>query len=109
MPSDVDRVFRALADPRRRRLLDALRAEAGQTLGALCGRLDITRQGVAKHLALLEGANLVVTMRRGRAKLHYLNPVPLHEIYARWIGKFERSRISALRDLKKKLEGDDDE
>ena len=105
MPSDADRVFKALADPRRRRLLDALRAEAGQTLGALCGRLDITRQGVAKHLGLLEAAHLVVTVRQGRAKLHYLNPVPIHEIHVRWIEKFERGRLDALRDLKRRAEG----
>jgi DNA-binding transcriptional ArsR family regulator len=106
MPRDVDRVFKALADPKRRTLLDALRAEAGQTLGALCARLDITRQGVAKHLALLEAAHLVVTIRRGREKLHYLNPVPIHEIHERWIEKFERQRLDVLRDLKRRAEGE---
>jgi DNA-binding transcriptional ArsR family regulator len=105
MPRDVDRVFKALADRRRRKLLDALRACAGQTLGELCGRLDITRQGVAKHLALLEAARLVVTVRRGREKLHYLNPVPIHDIHVRWIEKFERQRLDALRDLKRRAEG----
>jgi DNA-binding transcriptional ArsR family regulator len=106
MPRDVDRVFKALADRRRRKLLDALRASAGQTLGELCGRLDITRQGVAKHLALLEAAHLVVTVRRGREKLHYLNPVPIHQIYARWIEKFETQRLDALRDLQRRAEGE---
>jgi DNA-binding transcriptional ArsR family regulator len=106
MPRDVDRVFKALADRRRRKLLDALRASAGQTLGELVGRLDITRQGVAKHLALLEAAHLVVTVRRGREKLHYLNPVPIHQIYARWIEKFETQRLDALRDLQRRAEGE---
>jgi DNA-binding transcriptional ArsR family regulator len=106
MPRDVDRVFKALADRRRRKLLDALRACAGQTLGELHGRLDITRQGVAKHLALLEAAHLVVTVRRGREKLHYLNPVPIHDIHVRWIEKFERQRLDALRDLKRRAEGE---
>ena len=105
MPRDVDRVFKALADRKRRKLLDALRRGAGQTLGELCGRLDITRQGVAKHLALLEAAHLIVTVRRGREKLHYLNPVPIHEIHARWIEKFETPRLDALRDLKRQAEG----
>jgi DNA-binding transcriptional ArsR family regulator len=103
---DVDTVFKALADRRRRELLDALRSRAGQTLGGLCGRLDITRQGVSKHLALLEAANLVVTVRRGREKLHYLNPVPIHEIHVRWIEKFERSRPDVLLDLKRRAEGE---
>jgi DNA-binding transcriptional ArsR family regulator len=106
MPSDMDRVFKALADPKRRRLLDALRAGPGQTLGELHGRLDITRQGVAKHLALLEEAHLVVALRRGREKLHYLNPVPIHDIHVRWIEKFERQRLDALRDLKRRAEGE---
>jgi DNA-binding transcriptional ArsR family regulator len=100
----MDDVFKALADPSRRELLDRLRLEAGQTLGELCTRLDMTRQAVSKHLAILEAANLVVTVWRGREKLHYLNPVPIHEIGERWIGKFERVRIEALSDLKKALE-----
>ena len=104
----MDRVFKALASPARRRLLDALRARDGQTLGELCERLDMTRQAVTQHLDLLEGANLVATVRRGREKLHYLNPVPIHEILERWIRKYERPRLDALRNLKKKLEGDDD-
>ena len=100
----MDDVFKALADSSRRELLDRLRAENGQTLGELCARLDMTRQAVSKHLAILESANLVATIRRGREKLHYLNPVPIHEIAERWIGKFERSRLQALGELKKDLE-----
>ena len=100
----MDRVFKALADPTRRNLLDRLRAENGQTLGDLCERLAMTRQAVTKHLVLLEEANLVATVRRGREKLHYLNPVPIHEIAERWIGKFESGRLQALSDMKKALE-----
>ena len=100
----MDLVFRALADASRRELLDRLRAESGQTLGDLCQRLDMTRQAVSKHLVILEEANLVATVKRGREKLHYLNPVPIHEIGERWIGKFERSRLQALSDMKKALE-----
>ena len=104
----MDDVFRALADASRRELLDRLRADNGQTLGELCARLDMTRQAVSKHLGILEEANLVATVKRGREKLHYLNPVPIHEIAERWIGKFERSRLDALSDLKKALEARDD-
>ena len=104
----MDKVFKALADPTRRKLLDRLHAENGQTLGELCERLAMTRQAVTKHLVLLEQANLVATVRRGREKLHYLNPVPIHQIAQRWIGKFERSRLDALGDLKKKLEERDE-
>ena len=104
----MDKVFKALADASRRELLDRLRTENGQTLGQLCANLDMTRQAVTKHLALLEEANLVVVLWRGRAKLHYLNPVPIHEIAERWIGKFERARLDALADLKDKLEGESD-
>jgi DNA-binding transcriptional ArsR family regulator len=100
----MDKVFKALADATRRKLLDRLRAENGQTLGELCERLAMTRQAVTKHLVLLEEANLVVTVRRGREKLHYLNPVPIHEIEERWIGKFELHRLQALSELKKSLE-----
>ena len=103
----MDKVFKALADATRRKLLDRLHAENGQTLGELCERLAMTRQAVTKHLVLLEDANLVVTVRRGREKLHYLNPVPIHEIAERWIGKFERHRLDALSDLKKRLERED--
>jgi DNA-binding transcriptional ArsR family regulator len=105
----VDAVFRALADPTRRHLLDRLHARNGQTLGALCGQLRISRQAVTKHLGVLEKANLVVTVWRGREKLHYLNPVPIAEIYNRWIGKYERTRLQALSDLKKGLEAKDDD
>ena len=104
---DADRVFKALADPTRRRLLDLLHRENGQTLTALSTGMDMTRQAVTQHLQLLEEANLVAVIWQGREKLHYLNPVPLHEIAARWIGKFERNRLDALRDLKRKLEGRD--
>jgi len=105
----IAKVFKALADPNRRRLLDLLHRENGQTLTALCGHMDMTRQAVTQHLQQLEEANLVAIVWRGREKLHYLNPVPLHEIHERWIEKFERSRLSALRDLKKRLEGDDND
>jgi DNA-binding transcriptional ArsR family regulator len=100
----MDDVFKALADPSRRELLDRLRADNGQTLGQLCEHLDMTRQAVTKHLTVLEHAQLVVTVWRGREKLHYLNPVPLHEIYERWISKYERHRLQALSDLKRGLE-----
>nr|WP_238325819.1 metalloregulator ArsR/SmtB family transcription factor [Bryobacter aggregatus] len=106
---DMDKVFKALADPNRRRLLDLLHQENGQTLTSLCEHMDMTRQGVTQHLQQLEDANLVSMLRQGREKLHYLNPVPLHEIHKRWIGKFERSRLDALRNLKQKLEGDDND
>jgi DNA-binding transcriptional ArsR family regulator len=104
----MDAIFKALADASRRELLDWLRAENGQTLGELCARLDMTRQAVSKHLAILADANLVATVRRGREKLHYLNPVPIHEIAERWIGKFERHRLQALSEMKRALETRDD-
>lgn len=104
----MDAVFKALADSSRRELLDRLRAENGQTLNELCARLDMTRQAVSKHLAVLEEANLVATVKRGREKLHYLNPVPIHEIGERWIGKFEAGRLQALSELKKNLEKRDE-
>ena len=100
----MDEVFKALADPSRRKLLDELFKSNGQTLGELCEHLDMTRQAVTKHLVILEAANLVATVWRGREKLHYLNPVPLHEIYERWIGKYEGHRLQTLSDLKKGLE-----
>ena len=106
--TDTDKVFKALADPSRRKLLDLLYANNGQTLGELCEHLEMTRQAVTQHLAVLEAAALVATSWRGREKLHYLNPVPVYEIYERWIRKFERSRLRALRDLKERLEGDKD-
>ena len=105
--SEADLLFKALADPGRRRLLDRLHANDGQTLGELCRHLDMTRQGVTQHLAVLEAANLVAVQWRGREKQHFLNPVPLQQIYDRWISKFERPRLKALRDLKHRLEEDD--
>jgi DNA-binding transcriptional ArsR family regulator len=105
----MDLVFKALADAGRRRLMDLLYAEEGQTLGALAGRMDMTRQAVSQHLAVLEAANLVATVRKGREKLHYLNPVPIHEVHARWIAKFERPRLDALAALKQRLEGEPDD
>ena len=101
---DDDMLFRALADPSRRRLLDVLHAHDGRTLNELCEYLDMTRQGVTQHLAVLESANLVATLRSGREKLHFLNPVPLQEIYERWIAKFERPRLKAISKLKHRLE-----
>ena len=100
----MDDVFKALADPSRRKLLDLLHENSGQTLANLCTHLDMTRQAVTKHLNILEQANLIATVWHGREKLHYLNPVPIHEIYERWISKYERHRLQALSDLKKHLE-----
>jgi len=102
----MDTVFKALADPGRRKLLDRLFESSGLTLGQLCDEMGMTRQAVSQHLALLEEANLVVTTWRGREKLHFLNPVPIHEIYDRWVKKFERRSLKALDQLKKQLEGD---
>ena len=109
----MDNAFKALADASRRELLDRLHAHNGQTLNELCERLaetgaSMTRQAVSKHLAILEYANLVATVRRGREKLHYLNPVPIHEIAERWINKYERHRLSALAELKRGLEAKND-
>src|SRR5437899_1466354 len=100
----MNAVFKALADESRRKLLDELHNSNGQTLSQLYGHLALTRQAVTRHLVLLEAANLVATVWHGREKLHYLNPMPLHEIYERWIGKYERHRLQALSDLKKGLE-----
>jgi DNA-binding transcriptional ArsR family regulator len=99
----MDAVFKALADESRRKLLDRLHKNNGRTLTELCHDMGMTRQAVTKHLGLLEAANLVVTMKRGREKFHYINPVPIHEIYMRWIGKFEQSRLDALHNLKEAL------
>ena len=104
---DTDLLFKALADSSRRRLLDLLHAHDGRTLNELCEHLDMTRQGVTQHLGVLEAANLVVTVWRGREKLHFLNPVPLQEIYERWIAKFEKPRLKALSNLKQRLEKPD--
>ncbi|WP_137109224.1 helix-turn-helix transcriptional regulator [Rhodobacter sp. SY28-1] len=102
---DTDKVFKALGDPTRRRLLDLLCEDNGQTLGQLCTHLDMARQSVTQHLDLLEAANLVSTVRKGREKLHFINPVPLHDIYERWVRKFETQRLTLLHDLKRELEG----
>jgi DNA-binding transcriptional ArsR family regulator len=102
---ETDKVFKALADASRRQLLDRLHARSGQTLGELCKGLGMTRQAVTQHLDLLEEADLVAVQWQGREKLHYFNPVPIHEIYERWIRKFERQRLRALHGLKTKLEG----
>lgn len=104
----MDDVFKALADGSRRLLLDRLHARNGQTLLELCDGLAMTRQAVTKHLAILEAANLVTSLKHGREKLHYLNPVPIHEIGERWIRKFERSKLTALSELKRQLEKRDE-
>jgi DNA-binding transcriptional ArsR family regulator len=106
MSTDV--VFKALADPVRRDLLDALHGRNGQTLAELCEGRGMTRQAVSKHLAVLEAANLIATEKRGREKLHHLNPVPIQEIADRWIGKYERGRVDALSELKRRIEGETD-
>src|SRR5215831_9193060 len=104
---EEDSVFRALADASRRQLLDRLHRRNGQTLGELCQGLEMTRQAVAKHLAVLEEANLVSWKRQGREKLHFINPVPINEIAERWISKFEFPRLAALAKLKRTLEGEE--
>lgn len=108
MTSDVepDKVFKALGDPTRTKLLDLLCENNGQTLTELCNHLSMTRQAATQHLGILEAANLVSVVWRGREKLHFINPVPLHDVYERWVRKFERHRLSLLHDLKKELEGD---
>jgi DNA-binding transcriptional ArsR family regulator len=105
----MDAVFRALADPSRRRLLDRLHSHNGQSLGELIAGLKMTRQAASKHLTILENANLISVQWNGREKLHFLNPVPIHQIADRWISKYERRRLDALADLKKSLEGEHDE
>jgi uncharacterized protein YndB with AHSA1/START domain len=101
---DLDRVFKALGDRTRRMLLDLLRQRNGQTLGELCARLDMARQSASQHLSVLEQANLISTVRRGRAKLHYLNPVPIHQLQQRWVAAFEQPRLQALSELKRRSE-----
>jgi DNA-binding transcriptional ArsR family regulator len=108
MGLDLDKVFKALAAPERRLLLDRLHEDNGQTLGQLCEGMEMTRQAVTKHLKVLEDATLVATLWKGREKLHYLNPMPIHEIAERWIGKYERGRLRVLAELKAKLEGETD-
>lgn len=109
MASDEDRVFKALADASRRQLLDRLRRCNGQTLSELCEGHPMSRQAVTKHLAVLEEAGLVVAARKGREKLHYLNPVPINEIYTRWTAKFEQGRLQALHNLKQALQEKENE
>ena len=104
MAPDIDQVFKALADPTRRELLDRLHEQSGQTLGELCERINMTRQSVTQHLGVLEGSNLVTTVRNGREKLHYLNPIPIFQIQDRWIGKFERPRMTAIHGVKQRAE-----
>ncbi|MDA9405308.1 ArsR/SmtB family transcription factor [Bradyrhizobium sp. CCBAU 45384] len=104
----MDEVFKALADASRRSLLDRLHARNGQSLNELCEGLAMTRQAVTKHLVILEEANLVTTIKHGREKLHYLNPMPIHQIGDRWIGKFERGKLAALSELKRQLEKRDE-
>jgi DNA-binding transcriptional ArsR family regulator len=103
----MDAVFKAMADESRRRLLDRLHHKNAQTLGELCEGLSMSRQAVTKHLGILESAGLVTTRKQGREKIHFINPVPINEIAERWIGKFERARLAALSDLKRKLERED--
>jgi DNA-binding transcriptional ArsR family regulator len=102
---DADKVFKALADPTRRRVLDLLCRDNGQTLGELCQHLAMTRQSATQHIGILEEANLLSIVWRGREKLHFINPVPLHEVYERWVRKFEKQRLGLLHDLKQELEG----
>jgi len=104
-----DKVFKALADPSRRKVLDLLAGTNGQTLGALCEQLDMKRQSATQHIDLLIDANLVMAVWRGREKLHFINPVPIHEVYERWVKKFERQRLGLLHDLKMQLEGHADD
>ena len=104
----MDAVFKALADPTRRSLLDALNEKNGQTLNELCAGMQMTRQAVTQHLAVLEAANLVITVRHGREKIHYLNPAPLYDIYERWLGKYDQRRLETLSDLKSALEKETD-
>ena len=102
-----ERVFKALGDASRRKLLDLLFEQNGQTLGQLCEHLDMARQSATQHLEILEAANLVSTIKRGREKLHFINPVPIHEVYERWVKKFERQRLTMLHDIKIQLEGEE--
>ena len=106
---DADKVFKALADPSRRKVLDLLAAGNGQTLGALCEHLDMKRQSATQHIGILVDANLVTAVWKGREKYHFINPVPIYEVYERWVKKFEQSRLKLLNDLKMQLEGDDND
>lgn len=102
----ADKVFKALADPNRRKVLDLLYAENGQTLSALCEHLDMQRQSATQHIEILIDALLVTVVWKGREKLHFINPVPIYEVYERWVRKFEQNRLKLLHDLKTQLEGD---
>lgn len=104
----ADLVFKALADPSRRKVLDLLYAKNGQTLSALCEELDMQRQSATQHIDILIKANLVSVVWKGREKLHFINPVPIHEVYERWVQKFEQNRLGFLHDLKVQLEGEND-
>src|SRR2546421_9329252 len=107
MAGELDKIFKALADPTRRGLLDSLREDNGQTLGNLCAQLSMARQSATQHLAVLEDANLISTVWRGREKLHYLNPVPIYDIQQRWIAPFEHPRLRALWGVKRRAEEQD--
>jgi DNA-binding transcriptional ArsR family regulator len=104
--ADINQVFKALGDPTRVKVLDLLHERNGQSLNELCGHLAMSRQAATQHIGVLEAANLVTAVWRGREKLHFINPMPLHEVYERWVRKFERQRLSLLHDLKKQLEGE---
>lgn len=103
---ETDQVFKAMADPNRRKVLDLLYANNGQTLTALCEQLDMQRQSATQHIEILIKANLVTVVWKGREKLHFINPVPIYEVYARWVRKFEENRLGFLHDLKTQLEGE---
>ncbi|PJZ83721.1 ArsR/SmtB family transcription factor [Leptospira harrisiae] len=106
---ETDLVFKAMADPSRRKVLDLLYTNNGQTLSQLCEQLDMQRQSASQHIEILINANLITVVWKGREKLHFINPVPIHEVYERWVRKFEENRLSFLHDLKTKLEGDQNE
>jgi DNA-binding transcriptional ArsR family regulator len=106
---DDDKVFKALGDPSRRKVLDLLHANNGQTLAALCEHLDMKRQSASQHIDILIDANLVSVVWKGREKLHFINPVPIHDVYERWVRKFEHGGLSFLHGIKRQLEGNDDE
>jgi DNA-binding transcriptional ArsR family regulator len=103
---EIDKVFKALGDPTRVKVLDLLHARNGQSLNELCEHLAMSRQSATQHIGILEASNLVTAVWRGREKLHFINPMPLHEVYERWVGKFERQRLTLLHDLKTQLEGE---
>jgi DNA-binding transcriptional ArsR family regulator len=102
----TDLVFKAMADPNRRKVLDLLFSKNGQTLGQLCEELEMQRQSATQHIEILINANLITVIWKGREKLHFINPVPIYEVYERWVRKFEENRLGFLHDLKKQLEGE---